>query len=710
MRHQNSKPRSAQAGAALLALGTCLTSPSQAQEATETVLGVTEIVTATRSGGAVDDSPRAVSVVDGETIRERPAAAGIQELLAEVPGIQFSRSGGLGGQIVMRGFNSNATRSIVTVDGDRYRGRSTLEFNMFDPNGIERIEVIRGPASALYGADAMNGVVNIVTRRARVDRDQPFVLAPRLRALEYASVNDLWGGRVELAGGGQGFDVLIGAHARSAGDYDTPVGKAYNSAFETKGVDFNIGYRPTNESRWEISGRYENAKTERAGGLGAAPGEPVLSVSEKPITERYLRLGYQGRNFGAVADSLDASMYVRKFDTHIWQTNRANPAMTVDAHIRVDAPTVWGGHLVAMKAVDDHLLSYGADFFSEDFEGRNRQITRSNNTTGTVTPLPWEKIDRDSKTTNIGIFVADEWRANERWVLSGAVRGDWVKAEVGGALANENAAQRAAYGRNPGSTETALTGSMGAVFALDEVWSVAANLSRGFRAPSGMDMTITSTAGTITTLPSPDLSPEVNRTVELGLRWASARHQGSVTAYQSNYRDLITTTVVSPTLRQRQNVSKAVIRSLELEGRSLLDRNFSLNYMLTATRGTDESESRPLPGIAPLSGRLALRYTHGGWYAESVLRGYKGRSRIDKTQERGTASYAMVDLHAGTRLDGLLGESWKGWKVVAGIENLFDRAGRNPTVAEDIAYPRGTVGNPLVEPGRNFAIKLSSDF
>lgn len=703
------------AGGALLALTLGVAQPLMAEETgrnplEEKQLGAVEVVTATRSGGAVENSPRSVSVISRETVSERPGATGVQELLEELPGIQFARSGGLGGQIVMRGFNSNNARSIVTVDGDRYRGRSTLEFNMFDPNGVERIEVIRGPASALYGADAMNGVVNIVTRRARVDADQPFSLSPRLRSLEYASVNDMWGGRVELVGGGQGFDVLVGAHSRSASDYDTPLGEARNSQYESKGLDFNVGYRPTSESRWELSGRYQEVDTGRAGGLGAAPGEPVLKVSETPITERYLRLGYQGRNFGALADSLDASLYMRKFDTDIYQTSKANAAVTADVHLQVYSPTVWGGHLIAMKGLGEHLLSYGADFFNEDFAGRDRQITRSNTSTGAVTQTSWEHIDRQSEQTNVGVFAADEWQASEAWTLSGALRADWVKVKIGSALANESASQRAAFGSHPGSTETALTGNLGAVYKLDSVWSLAANLSRGFRAPSGMDRTITSTAGTITTLPSPDLEPEVNKTLELGLRWGSDAHRGSLTAYYSKYSDLITTVVLTSTLRQRQNIAEAVIKGLELEGQSVLAPRWRLNYMLTATHGTDESSGRPLPTIAPLSGRLALRYDPGSWYGEGVLRGNKGKYRIDSTQERKSFSYAMVDIYAGSRLDRLLGEQWRGWKVVAGVENLFDRLGRNPAVAEDIAYPYGSIGNPLVEPGRNFVVKLSSDF
>jgi hemoglobin/transferrin/lactoferrin receptor protein len=703
-----SRPRpSSNRGRSVLALAVSLAFPiAHAEE--EIFLPVVETVAAIRSSGVAEDSPRSVSVVEAKTLAERPGMNGIQAALEEVPGIQFARSGGLGGQIVMRGFNSNHARSIVTVDGDRYRGRTTLEFNMFDPNAIERIEVIRGPASALYGADAMNGVINIVTRRARVERDAPFSLAPRLRALEYASVNDLWGTRLELVGGGAGFDVMIGAHYRGARDFDTPEGRARNSDFESRGLDFNIGYSPSAESRWALSGRYQNVTTGRAGGLGAAPGAPIQEVSEDPIVEKYLRLAYQGKNFAALADTLDASLYVREFETDIYQKNRSNPAVTVAPHLKVYTPTVWGGHLVAMKGVGEHLLSYGGDFFREDFYGRKRQITRTDAVSGAlIGQTDWEHIDRHSWQTNIGVFVSDEWQTSERWTLSGALRYDRVHVRIGHAVDGETPAITEEFERHRENTDSAFTGNLGAVYKLTPVWSLAANLSRGFRAPSGNERTITSTAGTITTLPSPDLKAEYNDTLELGLRWNAGAARGSLTAYESRYTDLITTRVLTPVLRQRLNVGDAVIRGLELEGSNDFARRWRLAYMLTATRGTDESSHRPLPGIAPLAARLALRYQQDGWYVEGVTRGYKGKTRVDTTQERKGSSYAMVDLHAGVSLDRFIGA--RGWKLVAGVENLFDRLGRNPAVAEDIAYPHGGIANPLAEPGRNFVLKLTSD-
>ena len=161
---------------------------------------------------------------------------------------------------------------------------------------------------------------------------------------------------------------------------------------------------------------------------------------------------------------------------------------------------------------------------------------------------------------------------------------------------------------------------------------------------------------------------------------------------------------------QQQNISKAIIEGIELEGKARLLGPWSMRYALAATRGTNEAEDQPLDGIAPLSGQLTLRYQADRWYSEGKVRGYRGRTRIDDSQERKTASYAMVDLYAGSDLSQLLGAQWKHWKVSVGVENLFDRVGRNPTTAEDLAYSNDLLGNPLVEPGRTAQLKLLVDY
>lgn len=676
-------------------------------------------IAATRANTLAEDSARALSVIDSAQIAERPGASGVQALLAEVPGIAYARSGGLGGQIVMRGFNSNTSRSMLAIDGDRYRGRNTLELNMLDPNAIERIEIIRGPASALWGADAMNGVVNVVTRRARVDRDAPFALDAKLRAIEYNSVNDLWATRAELVGGGNGFDVLVGAHLRDADDYETPKGTAENSRFKAGGVDFRIGWSPNADTRWELAGRYQDTTTGRAGGLGAAPGLPWLEVTEDPIQERYLKIGVESRKVGAFADLLEGSFYVRKFETDIHQKNATTAtgtlaATTVNQLIRVNTPTVTGGRLNATKGLGAHTLAYGFDFFKEDFDGRTVAVTRTTTATGAVTAtVPWKQMERGALQTNHGFFLSDDWQIDPAFALSGALRWDHIRTEIDATpVAGESAALSNTFARVRETTDKPLTGSLGGVFKFAPAWSATAQISRGFRAPAGMDRTLTSTAGTIVTLPSPDLEPEHSTTAEIGLRFRAKDVGFNATAYRSKYKDLILLAVVDATTRQRRNVGSAEITGLEIDGDWRFARNWTLRAAAAATRGTDTSSDTPLEGVPEFTLRLAARYGAEGapWHAEGVLRAATERDRVNTATERPRAGYGLVDVYVGADLGKTLGAGWKNWKFSAGVENLFDRAVANQTVAEDLRYPAGLIGNPLLEPGRALVVKLVQEY
>ncbi len=657
----------------------------------------TMVVSATKSSTDIKASPRTLTVIPAERIAERPGIAGLQSLLAEIPGIQYVRSGGLGGQIMMRGFNSNDGRMVLAIDGDRYDGRTTLMFNMIDPDSIERIEVIRGPASALYGSDAMTGVINIVTRRAKGDVNQPFSLSPHLRSAQWNSVNDLYGGRAEITGIGDGVDMLMGVSYRHAGDYDTPIGTARNSGFQSKAVDLNLGYRPTATSRWELSGRFVDVDTERAGGLGAAPGYPSRLVNEAPIIERYLRLGYQQDAAAWLADSWEATLYRRDFRTDIYQNNLTKTGYSRQ-HIQVYSPVIWGGHLTAQKQIDAHALSYGGDFSYVDNTSRTSRTQAWNKTGKPLRDTGRVPMERDTQMINSGLFINDSLALTPTVTLNGALRGDAIFSRIGDALTQEKQIQRNAFEGKTSQRHYAVTGSLGGVWAVTPAWHAVANLSRGFHAPSSQSMVMTSVAGTNPTLPNPQLKPETNITAETGVRWYGQGNQASLTLWQSRYDDLITLVPIGNNLWQRQNVARATLRGLELEGQSYLAENWSTRYSLAALWGANDTAGKPLPGIAPLTGTLALRYDLGDIYSEGVMKAYQGRQRIDTRTERPTAGFADFSLYVGGHLDALAGERFNGWKVVAGVENLFNRTERLPTAMENIQQPRG-LGNPLVEPG-----------
>ncbi len=124
------------------------------------------VVTATRSAQALSDLVSDVSIVDRATI-ERSGATGVADVLARLPGVQIARNGGIGGttSVFLRGAENRFT--AVYIDGVRIDSQSTggAMWEQIPLAQIDRIEVLRGPAAAVYGSDAIGGVIQLFTRR-----------------------------------------------------------------------------------------------------------------------------------------------------------------------------------------------------------------------------------------------------------------------------------------------------------------------------------------------------------------------------------------------------------------------------------------------------------------------------------------------------------------------------------------------------------------
>jgi vitamin B12 transporter len=124
------------------------------------------VVTATRTEQPLADLVADVSIVDRETI-ESSGATGLADVLARLPGIEISRNGGLGNasSVFLRGAESRFT--AVYIDGVRIDSQSTggAQWEQIPLSQIDRIEVLRGPAAAVYGSDAIGGVIQLFTRR-----------------------------------------------------------------------------------------------------------------------------------------------------------------------------------------------------------------------------------------------------------------------------------------------------------------------------------------------------------------------------------------------------------------------------------------------------------------------------------------------------------------------------------------------------------------
>lgn len=143
---------------------------AQAQSVAEPALAPDFVVTATRSPLAISQAGSAISVITGEEIAKESPKSPV-DVLRRVPGVTVVETGGPGGTSTVRIRGAEAGQTLVLIDGIRVNdpssGAGEFDFANLSAVDIERIEVLRGPQSALYGSDAMGGVINVITRKGK---------------------------------------------------------------------------------------------------------------------------------------------------------------------------------------------------------------------------------------------------------------------------------------------------------------------------------------------------------------------------------------------------------------------------------------------------------------------------------------------------------------------------------------------------------------
>lgn len=654
-----------------------------------------------------------ISVIEKKDLLQK-SNGNIQSVLESVPGILYSRSGGINGQITFRGQNSNSSRSIVMIDGVRYSGRNTLELNTLDPYAFESIEIIRGPASSLWGSDAMNGVVNFRSRTSSYNtQSDTFAATARIRALEYGSVNSLFGGRAEVLGGGGGWDMLIGVSSKTAQDYTTPIKengsyKAKNSSFNYLGVDFNIGYTK-DSTRYYTQGRYTRVESHRAGGLGAAPGSSYgILMSEDPISEYYLRVGMKKSQL-SFAESMESYLYYRHWDTDIWNNRTAFNGVNI--HQQVYNNNYFGGRLVFNSRINKHYLTYGAEFESSYSPTQVRQNNLVANVSNTT--------NRPSSNTDIALFIKDDFSATPSWYLSVSLRGDYILTTI-----SKTKSSMEQSGSGQANTENsrlldensiihsgAITGSLGSVYFLNDYISNVINVSHNFKNPSaGERMQATPSGSSTLTIANPLIKPEYSQSAEFGFRFQSDNHYASLIGFFTHYTDMLAlssyqnATVTTNNLYRYENIGKAMIAGVEIEGKhSFFDDTLILSYVGSYNYGENLTDNKPIAYLAPLYAQVSLSLQFNKWYVNLTQRGYGAKTRIDQKEERATQAYTMTDLYLGLKLGGF-STKLQDMELLIGANNLFNQIGRNPVTVQSINHPIALT-NPLVEPGRNVFVK-----
>jgi hemoglobin/transferrin/lactoferrin receptor protein len=701
------------------------------------------VVVATRSERAVADVPNTVDAIDREAM-DAHLVRDLKDLFRYEPGISVSSSfGRFGlGDIRIRGLGGNRvliqTDGIPVSDAFSIGSFSNANRNFVDLDTLKQVEVLRGPGSALYGLDALGGVVSFRTK------DPADYLAGGKShhigfKLGYESDWDGLFGGATLAGGGDRWSWLVSAGHRQGREQENQGNRAVDGALRTapnpqerdgRSLLAKLVFAPNDNQRLRltIEGNEDASDTDVRSSLGAAlGGVTVLSqTGDDHQTRARIALEHEIDATGwRWADTLRWSVYRQDSETRQdteevrrlanGTRQRRNRQFNFDQRL-VGIEAVFGKD-VEMGGVQ-HLWTYGLEVTRTDTR-QKRDGRATNLTTGTITPVvpPDTFPVRDfpiSRVDTAALFVQDEIVLGEgSFRLVPALRIDRyaLRPDVDPIFATDNPDVAVAD-----LTETSVSPKVGMVWRFAPAWSLYAGYARGFRAPPYNDANIgfTNLAGGYTAIANPDLKPETSDGFEAGLRHNGKAAWFSFAVYDNRYRDFIEslrfigTNNAGLLVFQSQNVADARIYGAELKGgidfgvMSEGLQGWSLRGAAAYARGEDRTADLPLDSIDPLRGSLGLAFERERWGAELAGTFAQRKRRVSVPTRYQPAGYGVLDLFA----------HWTfapGARLNLGVFNLGDKRYADWADVPGIAST-SLVLDRYTRPGRHWAASVSFEW
>ncbi len=678
-----------------------------------------------------------VTVISDDDLR-RTLAGDIKQMVRYEPGLSVRSDPFRFGldTFTIRGMTGN--RVAVEVDGipsapgfaigsysDSGRAFPDLAF-------IQRVEILRGPASSLYGSDAIGGVVAMSTLTPDSLLAGGAATGFRSEA-GYDSSDDGWHAVAIGAGQSGSADLLLGYVHRQGNEADTaasvlPDPRDYDadSMLVTAQFDSMPGgaltltaeggrlQQTTDVNAWEllVGSRFAN----------------TVVLSGDDSSQRFRASVAQALGTTAAYDSADWVLYWQGTDTRqdTYEERRAvpprAPPLQLDRRFRFQE-RVFGAEFTAVKDFERGGLAqdvvYGLEFSGSRLE-EMRNGTQTDLVTGatTKTILGETYPLRDFPNSDViqaGAFAQDEIRFGDgRWSVIPALRVDYYDLSP-----KPDSLYREDYPNTPvvGLSDTSISPKLGLTRRFGESFSAYFQYSNGFRAPPpedvniGLDLPLLN----IRAIPNPDLKPEQSNGYEIGLRYESAALRFTASGYYTDYDDFIESKVnlgADPETKviifQSQNITRARIYGTEVS--AIADAGewaaalsgWTARLSAAWSKGQDLERNQPLNSVDPGSALVSLAYgsASGAWRGELVTTAVAAKREVDRSRVDlyRTGSYVTLDLLGQADLG-------HGLTLDAGLFNLTDQD------YIEWADVRGRpVGDPLIayytRPGRNVSVTL----
>ncbi len=695
------------------------------------------VVVASKAPRPLSNVVGQVSVINAGFI-ERYGIENVDNLLRYEPGLNIESSGTRFGSnaINIRGIGGN--RVAIEIDGIPTRDRFAIgSFSdggriLAETDRIKRLEVLYGPASTLYGSDALGGVMAITTW----DPDDLLALSDgnswySLRG-GYQSVNSSTVGSGMAAWGNENNGILFAATWRDGHETENmAVAGSPKDKQDWSSQDYFMRYthytQGGNLLRVTLNDYQKDAKThiESLPGYGRFRSTTFLAGDDSD-ENRQLSIAYEFDNQWAngVVRVFDVTSSTKQL-THEERAASIRP-VRMERYFQYDQDFS-GVELnlfrdVSLASSEHHMVA-GIEFQrtdSEEYRDGFQQSMIDGSISKTILgeTLPVRDFPI-SRTDELGIFIQDEISLdNGRWEIVPGIRYDRYELDP--------RPDEIYLEANPNTevvsvSEDEFSPRLGALFHINDEWGIYAQYVNGFRAPPfedaniGLDIPLFN----IRAIPNPDLKSETSQGFETGFRYITNNTRLTLAVFDTEYDDFIETKAIvgidpetGTILFQSRNIDQARIYGLDLRleqnlaGWSQALENWSLSGAAYWSRGENRETGEPLNSVSPPQMVLGVSWTSGDGSLDANLTGTftAAQDRIDETagERFHPPSWATADLTAGWRIN-------EYFDLRTGIYNLTDeRYWRWADVS--LFNP----GNPMLElltrPGRNYSISMRFQF
>jgi iron complex outermembrane receptor protein/hemoglobin/transferrin/lactoferrin receptor protein len=540
-----------------------------------------------------------IDVLAGEELRRRQRFT-LGETLEALPGVSSITAGTQVGKPVIRGLSGNQIQVLSNGIGVDYQQYGERHPPNIDPFLAGRIEVVRGASSLLYGSGALGGAIDVQAPAfVFMPSGEHEAVADTLFA--YHTNKEQWDIGAKARASNDRFSIDAGLIDRSAGNLDTPNARTAAESGDPSDPRFTGELPFTNFD--QINGQV---------GVGMLTGIGEFGARYNQWNNKNNFLLPNGKGIGLwlrndqlqLTGALPLASDWELKPTLSWQNNlrRANSAGTplsagYDGTINLE----FDRYVARLEAIHGMLGPSDGGTWGVEY-AKKIQYSR-----GTTVLAPGGDV------SNLAVF-AFESKDIGALTLQAGLRYDWhtVAGDAGKTRAPVDFVGRDQHDFG------AFTGSLGAVYRVMDQLAIAANLGRGFRAPSLFELYADGVHGGVAAIQegNPNLDAETSLNIDLGLRWRSDRLQGSATVYRNAITDYI---YLQDTGEMRNGLpvfayeqDDALLTGLELEARWQVTDRIELAGALDLVRGTNDRTDNDLPLLPADTLRVDATY----WFPE----------------------------------------------------------------------------------------------